>query len=433
MTANPSGPSRRSFLANAAAVSAAAAASGSLSALHAAGPVHAGGRRGPRKVGLVGCGGRGTGAANQALTADPDNVLWAMGDIFQDHLDNSFNGLSKSPVGTRLQVPKERQFTGFDCLDKVLATGVEVVLLATPPGFRPMQVEKCVEAGVHTFVEKPIATDAAGVRRVHAACEKARQKNLCVVSGLCYRYEEGRRALMQQLHGGAIGEIVAIQGDYLTGELWSFQRQPGWSDLEYQLRNWLYYPWLSGDHIAEQHIHTLDVMAWIKQDKYPVKALGVGGRQKRTDPLFGSVYDHFTTIYEWADGSRGYAHCRQQSNCKNSVSELVIGSEGKAWVFPKVIRGKTDWKFQGKAKDMYQAEHDALFAAIREGKPINNGDYMCNSTMMALMGRMSAYSGQEITWEQAWNSQEVLMPDNVTWDMQAPVCEVAVPGVTKFS
>lgn len=421
---NADATTRRSFLATT------AAASASLAALHAAAPVH-GGARERRKIGLVGCGGRGSGAAKEALHADQDNVLWAMGDAFSDRLDKSLAALQEA-AGDQVDVAPERRFVGFDAIDKVLQSGVDVVLLASPPGFRPREIEKAVAAGVHVFAEKPVATDAPGLRRVRAACQLARQKQLSMVSGLCYRYEDGRRALLQKLHDGAIGDILAIQGDYITGELWSFDREPGWTDVQWTLRNWLYYPWLSGDHIAEQHIHTLDMMAWIKRDQYPVAALGIGGRQKRTDPKFGSVYDHFTTIYEWADGTRGYAHCRQQDGCARNVSELVIGSEGRALVFPKQITGKVEWQFEGKARYMYQAEHDEMFAAIRAGKPIDNSDYMCNSTMMALMGRMAAYTGKRVTWEEAWNSQEKLMPDQVGWDMQLPECKVAVPGITPF-
>ncbi|HLQ37304.1 MAG TPA: Gfo/Idh/MocA family oxidoreductase, partial [Planctomycetota bacterium] len=306
--------------------------------------------------------------------------------------------------------------------------------LATPPGFRPMQIEKCVAAGKHIFAEKPVATDAPGVRRVWAAGEQAKQKGLTLVSGLCYRYHDGRRELIKRLHDGAIGEILAIEGDYITGELWSFPRKSGWTDLEWQLRNWLYYTWLSGDHIAEQHIHTLDVMAWIKQDQYPVKAVSLGGRQTRVDPLFGNVFDHFATIYEWADGTRGHAYCRQQNNCWRSSDEYVLGSKGRAKVFEHQITGPSPWQLDGKMRDMYQTEHDEMFEAIRGKRPpINNTEYMCKSTMMAIMGRMAGYTGKQITWDEAWNSKEVLMPDQVSFDMKVPPVVVAQPGITRFS
>jgi predicted dehydrogenase len=429
--------SRRSFLktTTAAAAGAAVASSGSLAALHAAMPVHQGTDR--LRIGVVGIGGRGSGAAAQALFADKANVLTAVGDAFVDRLEKGIAGVTDALLEAgrkeQVDVPAERRFVGLDCIDQVLATGVDAVILASPPGFRPAQIEKAVQKGVHVFAEKPIATDAPGVRRVHEAVKLARQKGLSMVSGLCYRYHDGRRAIVQRLQEGAIGEILAIEGNYVTGELWSFPRQDGWTDLEWQVRNWLYYPWLSGDLIAEQHIHTLDLMAWIKRDTYPVSAFSLGGRQKRTAELFGTVFDHFATIYEWEDGTKGYSNCRQQDNCFRDVNEYVFGTEGRANVFRHQIVGANEWRFADRARDMYQAEHDEMFAAIRGGKPIDNGDYMCNSTLMALMGRMAAYTGQRITWEQAWNSQEILMPEGLTWETPPPRFEVAVPGVTRFS
>ncbi len=427
-------PSRRSFLKTASTSAAVLAGSGSLSALHAAGAVHQG--PGKLKIGIVGIGGRGSGAAVQALMAHAENVLHAVGDAFADRLESGLSAVTEEMTGAKRQaqvdVPKERRFVGADAIDQVLASGVDVVLLATPPGFRPMMIEKAVAKGVHVFCEKPVATDAPGVRRVQAACDLAKQKGLTIVSGLCYRYHDGRREIVKRLQEGGVGEILAMQGNYITGELWSFPRQAQWTEMEWQLRNWLYYPWLSGDMIAEQHIHTLDVMAWIKRDVYPVACASLAGRQVRTDPLFGTIYDHFSTIYEWEDGTRGFSYCRQQNNCWRDVNEYILGTEGKANVFQHSITGKHEWKFEGKQRDMYQNEHDAMFAAIRAGKVINNGDYMCKSTMMALMGRMAAYTGKRITWEQAWNSQEVLMPADVTLDMVPPKVEVARPGITKF-
>jgi len=427
-------PSRRSFLKTASTSAAALAASGSLGALRASSPVHQG--PGKLKIGIVGIGGRGGGAAVQALMAHPENVLHAAGDAFADRLEGGLAGVTEAMTEAKragqVDVPKDRRFVGMDAIDRVLATGVDAVLLATPPGFRPMHIERAIEKGVHVFCEKPVATDAPGVRRVHAACEKAKQKGLSVVSGLCYRYHDGRREIVKRLQEGGVGEILAMQGNYITGELWSRPREPQWTEMEWQLRNWLYYPWLSGDLIAEQHIHTLDVMAWIKQDVYPVAVASLGGRQVRTDPLFGTVYDHFSTIYEWEDGTRGFAYCRQQNGCWRDVNEYVLGSEGKANVFQHTITGKHEWRFEGKQRDMYQNEHDAMFAAIRAGKVINNGDYMCKSTMMALMGRMAAYTGQRLTWDQAWNSKEVLMPEDVSLDGVPPKFEIAMPGRTKF-
>jgi myo-inositol 2-dehydrogenase/D-chiro-inositol 1-dehydrogenase len=430
------GPSRRSFLKSSALSAAALSASGSLGALRAAGAVH-GGARAQLKIGLVGCGGRGSGAGVQALTADRENILWALGDAFQNRLDDGLGNITEAMKETgrdkeQIQVPKERQFVGLDSIDKVLDSGIDVVLLASPPGFRPMQIEKAVSKGVHIFAEKPVATDAPGVRRALAACAQAKSKGLTFVSGLCYRYHDDRREVIKRIQDGAIGDVLAIEGNYLTGELWSKKREEGWGELEYQLRNWLYYPWLSGDLIAEQHIHTLDVMACIKKDQYPVRCHSLGGRQKRTDARYGTVYDHFATVYEWADGSKGFSYCRQQSQCFTNVNEYVIGSKGRADVFG----GRVGADVVGagkKTRDMYQNEHDEMFAAIRAGKPIDNSAYMCHSTLMALMGRMAAYSGQEVHWDQALASKEVLMPDRLSFDAPPPRFDIAVPGVSKFS
>ena len=427
-------PSRRSFLKTSAAAAAAITTSGSLDALRSAVPVHQGG--GKMKIGVVGIGGRGSGAAEQAAQAHPDNVLYAIGEAFPDRLEKGLEAiteaLTEAKLQDRLQVTPERRFVGLDAIDQVLASGVDAVVLATPPGFRPLQIERAVAKGVHVFAEKPIATDAAGVRRVMAACEVARQKGISIVSGLCYRYHDGRKAIVQRLQEGGVGEILAIQGNYITGELWSFDRQPQWSDLEWQLRNWLYYPWLSGDLIAEQHIHTLDVMAWMKRDVYPIACSSLGGRQKRTAEKFGTVYDHFATIYEWEDGTRGYSYCRQQDGCWRDVNEYVIGTEGRANVFQHTITGKNEWKYGGPMKDMYQNEHDAMFAALHAGKRIDNGDYMCKSTLMALMGRLAAYTGKRLTWDEVLASKEVLVPETLQWTDAPPQHAVSIPGITKF-
>lgn len=428
-------PSRRSFLKTSATGAAAVAATGSLSALRAASPVHQGG--GKLKIGIVGVGGRGSGAAVQAIMADKENVLYAAGDAFADRLEGGLEGIQKTAEkaerGAQFDVPVARRFVGLDAIDKVLATGVDVVLLATPPGFRPMQIERAVAKGVHVFAEKPVAVDAPGIRRVEAACKLAKAKGISVVSGLCYRYHDGRRAIVQKLQEGAVGEILTMQGNYITGELWFRKVEKQWNDLQKQVRNWLYYTYLSGDHIAEQHIHTLDMMAWIKGDVYPVAVSSLGGRQKRTDEKYGNVYDHFANTYEWEDGTRGISQCRQQNRCWRSVNEYVHGTEGKANVFRHTITGKNAWRFVGKMHNMYQNEHDAMFRALRAGKPINNGEYMCNSTLMAIMGRMAAYTGERITWQQAHESTEELMPNLLKWGDKAPLSEVAVPGITKFS
>ena len=386
------------------------------------------------KVGLVGCGGRGSGAAAQALTADPNTELVAMADAFADRLESSLNNLKNNPVGSRVKVDEEHQFVGFDGYKHVIDL-CDVVLLATPPHFRPAHLKAAVEAGKHAFVEKPVAVDAPGVRSILETCEQAEKKGLSIVSGLCWRYHKGMRATFEQIHEGTIGEIAAMQCSYNTGGLWKHPRKPEWSDMEYQLRNWLYYTWLSGDFNTEQHVHSLDKMAWALKDEYPISCSGTGGRQTRTDPIYGHIYDHFAIVYEYKNGVKAFSRCRQQDGCAIDVSDHIFGTKGRADVFAHEmldLKGNTLWKARRiRGDNMYQNEHDEFFASIRAGKPINNGNYMAKSTMMAIMGRMAAYTGQEITWEQAMNSKENLTPEKYEWG-PLPTPQVAMPGKTAF-
>lgn len=432
MTDSPSqgssrGSSRRTFLATSSAAAAAAALPAALTA--AAKPR----RPDVLRVGLIGCGGRGTGAAKQALNADPGARLVAMGDVFEDHLETSLRNLAEDKrIADRLDVPADRRFTDFDNYAKVLEQDLDVVILATSPHFRPLHLRAAIDKGVHVFAEKPVAVDAPGVRSILESCKLATQKGLSVVSGLCYRYHDSRRALMERIHSGQIGDVVSMNANYITGELWHHERRENWSEMEYQMRNWLYFTWLSGDMIAEQHIHSLDVMAWAMKDAYPTSAVSMGGRQKRTDAKFGHIYDHFATIYEWDNGTKGYSFCRQQDGCYREVSDHIVGTKGRADIFKGVIKGETDYRFKAERRsNMYQNEHDELFAAVRAGKPINNGEYMSHSTLMAIMGRMAAYTGQKITWDQALHSQENLTPEGYGWGDVANA-KIAIPGLTKF-
>lgn len=388
------------------------------------------------KVGLVGCGGRGTGAASQALHADPHVQLTAMGDAFADKLEGSLSLLKNSDVGEKVAVGSDHKFVGFDAYKGVIDSGVDVVVLATPPHFRPAQLQYAVEKGKHTFVEKPVAVDGPGVRSMLATCELAKQKKLAVVSGLCWRYHAGMRATFAQVLDGAVGEIVAIQATYLTQTLKKFPRQPEWTDSEFQLRNWNGFTWLSGDFNVEQHVHSIDKVAWAMRDELPVRCVGTGGRQARTGAESGHVYDHFSVVYEYASGVKAFCTCRQIDGCFNDVSDHIFGTRGVCHTMEHEISvdGKTTWKYRaakGESSDMYQSEHNELFASIRSGTPINNGDYMTRSTLMAIMGRMSAYTGKAITWEQALNSKEVLGPAKYEWG-PLPTPVVAVPGVTPF-
>jgi len=392
------------------------------------------------RIGLIGCGGRGTGAASNALKADPNVSLVAMGDAFREPLEKSLKALQgSSDIAAKVKVTPEKCFVGFDAYQKVLDSGVDVVLLATPPGFRPQHLKAAVAAGKHIFCEKPMATDAPGVRSVMASAAEARKKNLALVAGFCYRYNVGVRAFMDQVHQGAIGDIRAIHTCYNTAGVWTKTRQPGWTDMQWQMHNWYYYTWLSGDHIVEQAVHNLDKMSWLMKDAPPKSCMAVGGRQVRTAPEFGNIYDHFAVVYDYDNDVRAFHFCRQQDGAASDVSDHVWGSDGvghivRAYTGPFVIRGKTNWRHRDeKARDMYQIEHDELFASIRNGKPINDGEWMAQSTMLAIMGRMAAYTGQQITWEEAINSKENLFPEKLAWDAPISVQPVAMPGITKFA
>ena len=390
------------------------------------------------RVGLIGCGDRGTGAATQALGAEPNVKLVAMADVFEDRLRQSLDILQKDEkVAGKLDVKPDHRFVGFHAYRELLESGVDVVLLCTPPHFRPQHLREAVEAGKHVFAEKPVAVDAPGVHSVLATCELAKKKGLSVVSGLCIRYDNGFRETVRRIQDGAIGEVLALfANDYRSGR-WAKPRQPGWSDMLYQMRNWYNFTWLSGDFNVEQHVHFLDVCAWVMKDQYPIKAVGMGGRQVLTEPEYGQIYDHFSVVYEYADGAKLMSNCRQQPHCKNDMSAQVVGTRGRADLSErrKGLRIKTDggnWTYGGPQNQMYQTEHAELFASIRNGKPINNGEYMARSTLLAIMGRMAAYTGQEVTWEMALKSKESLSPNRYAWDAEPPAAQIAVPGQTRF-
>lgn len=434
-TSSPNAATRRDFLAGAA-----AAAGATLTSLTPA--VHAAGSD-ILRIGLIGCGNRGTGAAVQALRADKNTKLVAMGDMFPDKLQKSLQHLQRTAdIAERIDVKPDRSFTGFDAYKSVLALS-DVVLLTTPPHFRPLHLQAAVEAGKHIFAEKPCAVDAPGVRAVLKASEQAKKKGLTVVAGLCWRYHHGMRETMKRVHDGTIGPIIALQCTYNTGGLWSVKRQRGWSDMEWQLRNWLYFTWLSGDFNVEQHVHSLDKMAWAMQNEYPVRAVGSGGRQVRTDPLYGHIFDHHTVVYEYANGVKLFSACRQQVGCAADVSDHILGAKAVCHIETSspargIIADGTRKIWQSVASrrkaprdDMYQNEHDELFASIRAGKPINNGEWMAKSTLLAIMGRMATYTGQVIKWEQALHSKEDLTPPAYEFS-PLPVAPVARPGVTKF-
>jgi predicted dehydrogenase len=400
------------------------------------------------RVGLIGCGGRGTGAANQALNADKNVVLTAMADAFEDRLKSSLENLKKAAVADRVKVEPGRCFVGFDAYQKVIDSGVDVVLLATPPGFRPQHLKAAVAAGKHIFTEKPMAVDAPGVRMVMAAAEEAKKKKLSLVAGFCWRYEPARREFYKRIHDGAIGDVRAIHATYLAGPVKPMppasDRPAGMGDMEWQMRNWYNFVWICGDGLVEQACHSVDKIAWAMKDAPPLKAVATGGRQVPNNT--GNIFDHIDVFYEFANGVRATMAQRQISGCHTDNSDYLIGSTGtgtiRGWNPPE-IRNQESWRYRGEKRDMYQIEHDELFASIRKGEPLNDGVWMAQSTMMAIMGRMAAYTGQEIMWEQALNSQEDLTKialgqenepgdPKLSWDVKPRFLPVPTPGKTKF-
>lgn len=388
------------------------------------------------RVGLIGCGGRGTGAASQAMKADSNVMLTAMGDMYPDRLDVSHNALKKA-AEEKIQVTPENKFTGFDAYKKVLESGVDLVILATPPGFRPMHLRAAVDAGKHIFCEKPMATDAPGLRSVIASANDAKAKKLALVAGFCWRYNFARRALYDKIHNGDIGDVRSIYATYYTGPVKPMpaddKRPAGMSDLDWQVRNWYNFTWLSGDSLVEQAIHSVDKVAWCMKDEPPVKAVATGGRQVPNES--GNIFDHFAVYYEYANGLRAYVGSRQIAGCYNENNDYIHGAKGIAEIlgWSRVqIRGEESWKYGGPNNDMYQTEHNELFASIRDGNPINDGDWMSSSTMMGIMGRMAAYTGKEISWEQAMNSQEKLVPEFFEPNMNLPIRPMSIPGATPF-
>ncbi|WP_425618891.1 Gfo/Idh/MocA family protein [Anatilimnocola sp. NA78] len=419
---------RRNFLKTSAALAVAGSVTTTLTgarSLHAAGSD-------TLKVALIGCGGRGTGAAVDAMAADKNAKITVLADAFGDRIETAKNSL-KNPLGEQLDVKPENCFVGIDAYKQVMASDVDVVLLCSPPGFRPAHLRAAVEAGKHIFCEKPVAVDAPGVRHVLESVEMAKQKNLNLVSGLCWRYDYGVRETMKQIQDGMIGDIVAIHENYLAGPLWHRGREEKWTEMEYQMRNWLYFTWLSGDHNAEQHIHSLDKAMWLMGDKPPLYCYGIGGRQVRTEPKWGNIYDHHAVVYEWENGVKCFAFTRQMPVGFNETEDFVMGTKGKASIIKhEVVAGDTKWKYRGPKPSMYKVEHVELFGAIRSGTPINNGIYMSYSTLLAIMGRMATYTGEKITWEMAMNSKEDLTPPKLEFG-DTPIPTVAIPGTTKFS
>ena len=420
-------PSRREFLQTAAVASAALAVP---QGLFAAGSDII-------RVGVVGCGGRGTGAAADCLRGSEGVELVALGDLVPDRLQQCRAELSKAAnenaaFAAKYKVTDERCFSGFDAYEKVLASGIDLVILATPPGFRPAHLAAAVAAGLHIFTEKPIAVDSAGVRSVLASYEISREKRLGIVAGTQRRHQAEYLATIARIHDGAIGEVTSGQVFWNQGGLWNKERQPDWTDTEWQIRNWLYFTWLSGDHIVEQHVHNIDVANWVLRD-HPVKATGVGGRQWRTGPEFGHIYDHFAIDFEYPSGARVTSMCRQIAQTRGKVGENFIGSKGRSNAAGEIVGAKA-WTFAPPDRKVspYVQEHTDLVASIRAGKPLNELKQVAETTLTAIMGREAAYTGQEITWDEILKADQMLAPPQIAFG-KLDVPAIPMPGRTTLN
>ena len=379
------------------------------------------------KVGLIGCGGRGNGAIRNSFETEKGAVLWAIGDAFQDRVDSTYEGCVKD-LKDQCKIG-DRRFSGFDAYQKVIESGVDVVILTTPPHFRPIHFAAAVKAGKHVFMEKPVAVDGPGVRAVMEAAKLAKSKKLTVVAGTQRRHDLGYQEVMKRIKGGEMGEIVQMNCWWNQGGLWMNPRQANWSDMEWQLRNWLYFAWLSGDHIVEQHVHNIDVCLWA-MGTHPIKATCLGGRQVRTDPAYGHIFDHFATEYEFENGVKMMSQCRQIDGCASRVAEEIIGTKGRSNAGSN-ISGEKAFSYKGQKVNPYVNEHTRLYKSIRANEGFNEGVQVAESVLTAIMGRMSAYSGQEVSWAQALASNVHLGPTSYTMNASVKVDPIAVPGQTK--
>jgi myo-inositol 2-dehydrogenase/D-chiro-inositol 1-dehydrogenase len=427
--------SRRDFLKSSAGIVAASTLAGSMlsSSVYAAGDETI-------KIALIGCGGRGSGACNQALSTDHPVKLIAVADAFEDNARSSLNNLKTAHPKT-VDVPDDHIFSGFDAYKQALAAGPDLVILATPPGFRPIHFEAAVAAGKNIFMEKPVSTDAPGIRRVLAAAEEAKKKNLKVAVGLQRHHDAKYIETVKRIQGGEMGKLELMRVYWNGDRPWVRPRKPGQTEMEYQMRNWYYFNWLCGDHINEQHIHNLDVANWVKNGP-PVKAQGQGGRQVHTGKDSGEIYDHHSVEYTYADGMTLMSMCRHMPGCWNNVSEHAHGPSTYANVGQGEINGlngvKWKWRSETKPIDPYEQEHMDLQDAILANKPYNEAEYGAHSTMTSIMGRMATYSGQEIKWEDAINSKISVMPEKFDFNADPPTMPdadgkypIPTPGVTK--
>ncbi len=417
--------SRRNFIKASAAVSMAAILPGT-ERLFAAGSDKL-------RVGIIGCGGRGTGAAIDCLDAADGVEIVAIGDLFKDRVDSLLAKLREKHCD-RVKVSSDTCFVGFSAYEKVIACDVNLIIMAPPPHFRPMHLKAAIEANKHVFMEKPVGVDPVGIRSVIATSELAEKKGLAVVAGTQRRHQAHYLEIMKRIHKGHIGRIVAGQCYWNMEELWVKERQDDWSDMEWQCRNWLYFTWLSGDHIVEQHVHNLDVINWAI-GSHPVQAMGMGGRQVRTGPEYGNIFDHFAVEYEYPDNVRVLSMCRQTDGCSFRVAENLVGTKGRAYTDHTTgfIKGPKGYEPpEGEPPNPYVQEHKDLIESIRNGRPLNEGRRVAESTLTAIMGRMSAYTGRALKWDWAMNASRLDLSPSRYEMCELPVRPVAVPGKTQL-
>ncbi len=387
------------------------------------------------KAGVIGCGGRGTGAAINFLSAGPNLQITALGDTFQDRLDSCRSEILKQKGQ---DVPVENCFVGFDAYQKVIDSGVDIIITATPPFFRPLILEAAIQAKKHVFAEKPVCVDPEGARSIMATAQKAKGMDLCIVTGTQRRHQRDYVAAWQQVAEGTIGEITGGNVYWNGGKLWHRDPNPKWSEMEYMIRNWVNWTWLSGDHIVEQHVHNIDVMNWFT-GSHPTKALGFGSRLRR---ITGNQYDNFGIDFVFDNGIHFHSMCRQIDGCTNNVSEHIQGTKGSSNCRNSIVdlTGNEIWKYDyppdkdGKytervSVDPYVQEHVDLVTAIRTGKPVNEAENTAISTLVAIMGRISAYTGKETTWDEMMNSDLKLGPKVFEWGPVDIDKSIPLPGV----
>jgi predicted dehydrogenase len=435
MTSNKTSPnnnSRRNFLKRT------AASAVSIGSLPLAASAHVVGSETIR-IGMIGCGGRCSGAAAQSLAAGSFVKLVAMYDVFEDRVKSAREVLMQEHPG-QVEVDDDHCFSDFQGYQKVIDSA-DVVLIACASKFHPMYAEAAIRSGKHVFVEKPHGIDPVGVRRMQAVCDLAKEKGLSLVSGLQSRFQASYREAIERIHDGAIGEIVAMQSMFLRGPYRLEPRIPEYTETQFQFRNWYHFRWLSGDDVTQSLVHNADRMSWIMGEELPEWCFGLGGRASSFGEVYGDMFDHHTAVYEYAGGQRLYALCRTEVGCYNNAGDVIMGSKGICYLDRGVIEGANAWRFRGEQNNPYQAEQTALIEAVRNNEPINSGYHMANSTMLTVLGQLACYSGKPLKWDQVAKSdlQFGPAPDDASFETPPPTTmdetgnyPLPLPGLSKL-